>query len=229
MSRALVVFSGGQDSTTCLFWAKQKFTHVEAITFDYGQRHRIELESADRICRETNTPQKVLRLSELSELGGNALMDSNTELKRDGGFQNLPNSFVPGRNILFLTLAAAWATQRGITDLVGGMCEADYSGYPDCRQNFIDSMQSALSLGIGQDFRIHTPLMKLDKAAVFQLADELGALEIILRESATCYQGDRTQFHAWGYGCGICPACLLRSQGFARYQNQKFAAVERSV
>jgi 7-cyano-7-deazaguanine synthase len=221
VSKALVLFSGGQDSVACLYWAKKNFGSVETITFDYGQRHSIEIEGATRIAQRAEVPQKILRLSELTQLGGNALTDASAALENEGGALNLPTSFVPGRNILFLTLAAAWALQRDARDLVTGVCETDYSGYPDCRGEFIESMEQSLSLGIGTPLKIHTPLMHLNKAQTFALAAELGCLEVVLEDSNTCYNGDRIHRHAWGYGCGECPACRLRRNGFEEWKGTK--------
>lgn len=220
MKKALVIFSGGQDSTTCLFWAKKNFDHVEAISFDYGQRHRVEIECAERIAEMTQTPLKILHISSLAELGGNALVDKTRALEAEGGQLNLPTSFVPGRNIFFFTLAAAYASQLKINDLVGGMCEADSAGYPDCRQHFVQSMQESLSLGMGQSFRLHTPLMHLSKAQTFQMANTLGCLETVLFETATCYQGNRDKKSEWGYGCGECPACKIRAKGFETFKER---------
>lgn len=220
MRKALVIFSGGQDSTTCLFWAKKNFDHVEAICFDYGQRHRVEIECAERIAQLTGTPLKVLHISALSELGGNALVDKSRALESEGGQLNLPTSFVPGRNIFFFTLAAAYASQLKINDLVGGMCEADSAGYPDCRQHFVQSMQESLSLGMGQSFRLHTPLMHLSKAQTFQMANALGCLETVLFETTTCYQGNREKKWEWGYGCAECPACKIRKKGFETFKER---------
>ena len=220
MKKALVIFSGGQDSTTCLFWAKKNFDEVEAVLFDYGQRHLVEIDCARRIAEQTQTPLRLLEMRAFAELGGNALVDPSRELRADGGPLNLPTSFVPGRNIFFFTLAAAYAAQRGITDLIGGMCEADSSGYPDCREAFIESMQQSLSLGMGQEFRLHAPLMHLDKAETFQLAADLGCLETVLFETNTCYRGDREKKWAWGFGCGECPACRLRERGYEEFSSR---------
>ena len=221
---ALVLFSGGQDSTVCLAWALSRYARVETIGFDYRQRHRIELE-----CRLTvidrlpaGFPDWAGRLGEdhvvdLSVLG----QISDTALTRDQDIalsqSGLPNTFVPGRNILFLTLAGAVAYRRGIGVLVGGMCETDFSGYPDCRRDTLDATERALSLGMDRDFRIETPLMHIDKAATWALADELGGralVDLIVGETHTCYLGERGARHAWGYGCGSCPACELRRRGW---------------
>jgi len=220
---ALVLFSGGQDSTTCLAWALQRHERVETVGFDYGQRHRIELD-----CR----PAVLQRLRESfpdwsARLGDDHLLDlpvlgqiSDTALTREQAIataqDGLPNTFVPARNLIFLTLAAALAWRRGIDTLVGGMCETDYSGYPDCRHDTVQAMQQALSLGMGRPLAIETPLMWLDKAATWALARTLGGealLRIVRDDTHTCYLGDRHTRHAWGWGCGECPACALRRRG----------------
>ena len=228
--RSLVLFSGGQDSTACLAWALNGFTAVETVGFAYGQRHRNELRARKVVLARlaTDFPQwsgqlgadHMLDLGVLAQIGGSALTDDVAiGLRTDG----LPNTFVPGRNLLFLTAAAALAARRGIHDLVGGMCDTDYSGYPDCRAKTIEAMQRALSLGMAEEFRIHTPLMALNKAATWRLAEQLGGEELVkltVEETATCYEGDETP-HDWGRGCGTCPACRLRASGFARYVEEK--------
>jgi 7-cyano-7-deazaguanine synthase len=227
---ALVLFSGGQDSTTCLAWALQRYVRVETLGFDYGQRHAIELTVRPNILQAIRTldpswatrlrEDHVLDLSVLGEVSETALTrDSEITMQADG----LPNTFVPGRNLLFLTLAAALAYRRGISVLVGGMCETDYSGYPDCRDETLRTLQSALRLGMNTQLTIETPLMWLDKSATWQLADQLGGkalIELIRNETHTCYLGERGQIHDWGYGCGHCPACELRANGYAQYQAQ---------
>jgi 7-cyano-7-deazaguanine synthase len=224
---ALVLFSGGQDSATCLAWALDRFARVETLGFDYGQRHRIELD-----CRQTLragtaaiTPAWGRRLGEDHVLSLDALgAVSDTALTRDAeiGFEasGLPNTFVPGRNLVFLTFAAALAYRRGIRHIVGGMCETDYSGYPDCRDDAIKALQVALNLGMERRFVLHTPLMWIDKAQTWALAEDLGGrplMHLIVEESHTCYLGERGQRHAWGHGCGRCPACQLRADGHARF------------
>lgn len=225
--QALVLFSGGQDSTTCLAWALERYEHVETVAFDYGQRHRIELECRgqvrERIAREFPAwaarlgPDHLLPIEVLGRISDTALTrDAEIALQSDG----LPNTFVPGRNLLFLTLAAALAYRRGITVLVGGMCETDYSGYPDCRDSTMKAMQAALALGTDRPFEIETPLMWLDKAATWELAQRLGGdalVDIVREDTHTCYLGERGELHAWGYGCGRCPACELRAKGFAAW------------
>ncbi len=224
---ALVLFSGGQDSTICLAWALSRFALVETIGFAYGQRHAIELQCRDRLLEGI----KSLRADWAAKLGESHTLDiptlaaiSETALTRDVaialGADGLPNTFVPGRNLIFLTFAAAVAYRRGISRLVGGMCETDYSGYPDCRNETIKALQSALSLGMARPFEVHTPLMWLDKAASWQLADQLGGaglVDLIREHSHTCYLGERGARHEWGYGCGECPACTLRARGWREY------------
>ncbi len=228
-----MLFSGGQDSTVCLAWALSRFDHVETIGFDYGQRHAAELAARPRILaalgrvtewRAKLGPDHLIALSAPSAIGGSALTeDMAIAMGKDG----LPNTFVPGRNLMFLTAAAALGYRRGIADLVGGMCETDFSGYPDCRDETIKATAKALSLGLAQEVRIHTPLMFIDKAETWRLAEKLGGpalVDLIVEESVTCYQGDRTHKHAWGYGCGLCPACDLRAKGFERFKAAEFAA-----
>ena len=224
---ALVLFSGGQDSATCLAWALERFARVEMLGFNYGQRHAIELECRDRLLDGF----KSLRTDWTEKLGESHTLDiptladiSDTALTRDVaiamGADGLPNTFVPGRNLVFLTFAAALAYRRGVHHIVGGMCETDYSGYPDCRDATIRALQSALNLGMDTRFELHTPLMWLDKAATWKLASELGGaglVELIREHSHSCYLGDRTHRHDWGFGCGTCPACKLRADGWARY------------
>jgi 7-cyano-7-deazaguanine synthase len=226
-SRALVLLSGGQDSTTCLAWALERYQHVETIGFNYGQRHAVEME-----CRHTVLAQMregfprwagklgddhVLDLSLLGQISDTALtQDKSIELQRNG----LPNTFVPGRNLLFFTFAATVAYRRGLEVLVGGMCETDYSGYPDCRDNTLKALQVALSLGLASPMVVETPLMWIDKAATWRMAQSLGGdsfVRLILEHTHSCYMGDRTKRHAWGFGCGKCPACELRQQGYERF------------
>jgi 7-cyano-7-deazaguanine synthase len=226
--KALVLFSGGQDSTACLAWALENYAHVETVGIDYGQRHHVEL------------TQRVIVLEKLREafpawsdkLGQDHFLDlgllgqiSDTALTRDTQIamtQNgLPNTFVPGRNLIFLTFAAALAYRRGIAVLVGGMCETDFSGYPDCRRNTLDALETALSMGMDVQFEVATPLMYLDKAETWALAQQLGGdllVDIIIHDTHTCYEGDRKTAHSWGYGCGLCPACELRAKGFETWK-----------
>lgn len=225
---ALVLFSGGQDSATCLAWALERCERVETLGFDYGQRHRIELDcrfnlrngirslrdSWDQRLGEDHT----LALDALGEVSETALTRETAIEMSDSG---LPNTFVPGRNIVFLTFAAALAYRRGLRHIVGGMCETDYSGYPDCRDDSIKALQVALNLGMDNNFVLHTPLMWIDKADTWGLAEDLGGLalvDLIIEESHTCYLGERGARHDWGHGCGDCPACVLRAEGFRRYR-----------
>lgn len=228
---ALVLFSGGQDSTVCLAWALNRFSRVETVGFDYGQRHAIEL-SVRMTLREKMAaldPSWAARLGDDHLVKIDALAAiSETALTRDTAIEiaenGLPTTFVPGRNLLFLGFAGAIAYRRGARHLVGGMCETDYSGYPDCRDDTIKAMQLALTLGLDKRVTIHTPLMWIDKAETFALAEELGGeafLDLVVEESHSCYLGDRSRRHAWGYGCGTCPACQLRAQGFAKFMRQR--------
>lgn len=207
---ALVVLSGGQDSTTCLYWAIDRFGRdkVDTITFDYGQRHRIELDCAERVCGAAGVPFNLLPIDTFHALGGNALTDASMPVTGTGNVSpDLPDTFVPGRNLVFLTFAAAFAWQRGIRQLVTGVAQTDYSGYPDCRSATLESLQKTLSLGMDADFIIHTPLMNLSKSQTVTLAAELGALPAMAL-THTCYNGQRPP-------CGDCPACELRAKGFA--------------
>lgn len=229
-SSALVLFSGGQDSTTCLALALSKYQRVETIAFDYGQRHKVELEARLDVLREIRAqfPQWAARLGQdhlldLAVLG----QVSESSLTRDMAFRmessGLPNTFVPGRNLLFLTLAAALAYRRDLQVLVTGVCETDFSGYPDCRDDTMKAMQLALSLGMDKRFLIETPLMWIDKAETWALAHSLGGqalVDLIIEHTHTCYLGDREHRHAWGYGCGQCPACALRARGYEQYTGQ---------
>jgi 7-cyano-7-deazaguanine synthase len=225
--RALVLFSGGQDSTTCLAWALRRFPEVETIGFAYGQRHAVELECRAGIRAALSRPGAIGegRLGPDHELSVEALGTiSETALTRDVAIatadSGLPTTFVPGRNLIFLGLAAALAYRRGCRHIVLGVCETDYSGYPDCRDDTIKAMQVALNLGLETRLVLHTPLMWRDKAATFALAEEIGGaglLDLVIESTHTCYLGDRDHRHAWGYGCGTCPACRLRAEGFARW------------
>jgi 7-cyano-7-deazaguanine synthase len=221
---ALVLFSGGQDSTTCLAWALDRFHHVETVAFDYRQRHRIELDQRLVVLTEMRRrfPHWAERLGEDHFIDMGVLGQiSETSLTRDVAFaiekDGLPNTFVPGRNLLFFTFAAAIAWRRNIRNMVGGMCETDFSGYPDCRDTTLKALQVALNLGMDRDFILHTPLMWLDKAETWALAHRLGGqslVEIELDHTHTCYRSERGPRHAWGHGCGECPACVLRKRGF---------------
>ncbi|ALA71252.1 7-cyano-7-deazaguanine synthase [Geobacillus stearothermophilus 10] len=211
--KAVVVFSGGQDSTTCLFWAKKQFGEVEAVTFDYGQRHRREIDVAQAIADELGVRHTVLDLSLLGQLAPNALTRRDIAIEQKEG--ELPTTFVDGRNLLFLSFAAVFAKQRGARHIVTGVCETDFSGYPDCRDVFIKSLNVTLNLAMDYEFVIHTPLMWLTKAETWKLADELGALEFIRTKTLTCYNGIIAD------GCGECPACVLRKRGLDEYLREK--------
>lgn len=225
---ALVLFSGGQDSTTCLAWALDRFDRVETLGFDYGQRHKVELTRREGLRKGLAAidPAWSARLGEDHTIDLAALGTlSETALTRGVAIEmtagGLPNTFVPGRNIVFLTFAAALAWRRGLRRIVGGMCETDFSGYPDCRDDTIKALQVALNLGMERRFVLETPLMWLDKAQTWGLAERLGGaalVDLIVEESHTCYLGERGERHAWGYGCGTCPACALRARGWEQYQ-----------
>lgn len=209
---ALVVFSGGQDSTTCLFWAMKHYQHVEAVTFAYGQRHDKEIEVAKAIAAEQGIEHHILDMSLLGQITTNALT-KDIAIKSEEG--EVPNTFVDGRNHLFLSFAAVLAKQKGITDIVTGVCETDFSGYPDCRDVFVKSLNVTLNLAMDYDFVIQTPLMWLDKAETWELADDLGAFDYVREKTLTCYNG------IIGTGCGECPACKLRQHGLDVYLTQK--------
>ena len=226
-SSALVLFSGGQDSTICLAYALSRFDRVETVGFDYGQRHAVELACRPKILDaiRSSFPNWAVKLGEdhlcdMSVLGeiSETAMTRDTEIQiADSG---LPNTFVPGRNLLFLTLAGAIAWRRGLSTLVGGMCETDYSGYPDCRRGTLDAQELTLSRGMDRPYQIDTPLMWLDKAETWELAEELGGqalIDLVVEETHTCYLGDREHRHDWGYGCGTCPACELRAKGYEKW------------
>jgi 7-cyano-7-deazaguanine synthase len=225
---ALVLFSGGQDSTVCLAWALERFASVETIGFDYGQRHRAELDVRPRIRERMKAlrPDWAKRLGEDHMVKLDALAAiSETALTRDVAIEiaqnGLPTTFVPGRNLAFLAFAGALAYRRGAKHLIAGMCETDFSGYPDCRDDTVKAMQVALTLGMDRRFVVHTPLMWIDKAATFAMAHEIGGdalVELLVEETHTCYLGDRSHRHPWGYGCGTCPACRLRADGFAKWK-----------
>jgi 7-cyano-7-deazaguanine synthase len=231
---ALVLFSGGQDSTTCLAWALNRFDRVETIGFDYRQRHVVELECRQKIREEIalRFPNWAGRLGEDHTVDLGVLGEiSETALTRDVEIEmlqnKLPSTFVPGRNILFLTFAACVAYRRGIKHIVGGMCETDFSGYPDCRDDTIKSLQSSLNLGMDARFVLDTPLMWIDKSQTWDLARRLGGSELvalIVEQTHTCYQGDRSHRHPWGFGCGTCPACLLRAAGFVQSEARQVEA-----
>lgn len=212
---ALVVFSGGQDSTTCLYWAKKHFKEVYALSFVYGQKHVKEVELAREIARKAEVHFDVMDVSFIGRLGSNSLTDTSIHMdeeKPDGSF---PNTFVPGRNLFFLSIAAVYARERGIAHMVTGVSQTDFSGYPDCRDSFIKSLNVTLNLAMDEQFVIHTPLMWIDKAQTWALADELGVLDIVRRDTLTCYNGVQ------GDGCGHCPACKLRREGLEKYLASK--------
>lgn len=226
--KALLLFSGGQDSATCLAWALDTFEHVETVGFHYGQRHDVEMNcreairekipSLDLAWQDRMGEDHILDLSVLGQMSETALTrDVAIEMNEDG----LPNTFVPGRNLVFLTFAGALAYRRGITTLIGGMCEADFSGYPDCRKETLDAQMEALSLGLAKPMSLETPLMHLSKTGAWELCESLGGealVEIVNRDTHSCYKGDHETLHAWGYGCGNCPACDLRAVGWEGYQ-----------
>lgn len=226
---ALVLFSGGQDSTTCLAWALNRYTRVETVGFDYGQRHRVELDCR----RDVLSSIRVSFPDWGAKLGEDHMVDlaalgaiSQTSLTRETAFEyergGLPNSFVPGRNLLFFTFAAAIAYRRGLKRLVGGMCETDYSGYPDCRDDTMKALQVALSLGLDKRLVIETPLMWIDKTATWEMTKQLGGdrlVDLVVERTHSCYAGDRAKRHDWGYGCGACPACELRATGWRKWRS----------
>ena len=211
--KALVVFSGGKDSTTCMFYAKENFKEVELVTFQYGQRHDLEIEVAENIAKEQGLKHHILDMSLLSQLSPNALTDHNMEIENNE--DGIPNTFVPARNLLFLSFAGALAYQIGAKHIITGVCETDFSGYPDCRDSFIKSMNLSLNLSMDKDFVIHTPLMWLNKQETWALSDELGALDYVRERTLTCYNGVIAD------GCGECPACILRNQGLSQYLESK--------
>lgn len=214
--KALVIFSGGQDSTTCLAWALNRYDTVEAITFNYKQKHSIEVNQSRKICEKLNVKQTVIDISFLDKLVESALTSNgDVNLLNDKG---LPASFVPNRNQLFITLSHAFAQKINAQALVTGVCQTDYSGYPDCRQEFIDAIEQVSNLGSQSDILIETPLMYLNKAQTFELAEKEGALSLIINESHTCYNGNRENLNEWGYGCSTCPACELRIKGWQEYK-----------
>ncbi|MCI6643484.1 MAG: 7-cyano-7-deazaguanine synthase QueC [Bacteroidales bacterium] len=208
---ALVVFSGGQDSTTCLYWAKQNFDKVIALTFVYGQKHALEVQQAQKIAEQANVEFYLMDVSFIGTLGRNSLTDQSIEMDKEKPEGGLPNTFVPGRNLFFLSIAAVFARERGIRHLVTGTSQTDFSGYPDCRDAFIKSLNVTLNLAMDEEFCIHTPLMWLDKCETWALADKLGVLSLVREQTLTCYNG------VVGDGCGECPACNLRREGLKKY------------
>lgn len=212
--KAVVVFSGGQDSTTCLFWALETFQEVRAVTFDYGQRHREEIEVAKEITQEIGVPHAILDMSLLNQLAPNALTRKEIDIEA-GEAGELPNTFVEGRNLLFFSVAAIYASQHGAKHIVTGVSETDYSGYPDCRDSFVKSLNVSINLALDKNLVLHTPLMWRDKKETWELADQLGKLSYVKEKTLTCYNGIR------GDGCGECPACRLRRQGYEQYMKEK--------
>ena len=226
---ALVLFSGGQDSTTCVAWALSRYAKIETIGFDYGQRHAVELTVRPTLLKKLRrlSPQwaqtlgedHLIDLSLISKISDTALTQNVEIAMLENG---LPNTFVPGRNLLFMTVAATVAYRRGLTLLVGGMCETDFSGYPDCRNDTMQSLEATLNLGMATEFKIETPLMWIDKAATWKMAHDLGGdalVDLIREDTHTCYLGERGTLHDWGYGCGQCPACELRARGYRQFRN----------
>ncbi|MBF8983221.1 7-cyano-7-deazaguanine synthase QueC [Lutibacter sp. B2] len=210
--KAIVVFSGGQDSTTCLFWAKERFKEVIAVSFDYNQKHKLELDCAKDICEKYNIEHHILDLSLLNQLAPNSLTRTDIEVDKESPKGEIPNSFVDGRNMLFLSFVGIFAKQRGINHIITGVSQSDFSGYPDCRDVFIKSMNITLNLAMDYEFVIHTPLMWINKEETWKMADDLGVLPIIKNETLTCYNGIK------GNGCGECPACGLRKKGYIDFK-----------
>ncbi len=213
--KAVVVFSGGQDSTTCLFWAKQQFGEVMAVSFDYNQKHKLELECAANICKKYGMEHTIMDLALLNQLAPNSLTRTDIAVDKDAPAEGLPNTFVDGRNMLFLAFAAVFAKQRGANHIVTGVSQSDFSGYPDCRDVFIKSMNVTLNLAMDYQFVLHTPLMWINKQETWQMAHDLGVLDIIKNETLTCYNG------IIGDGCGECPACKLRSRGYREFMEAR--------
>ncbi len=212
--KAVVVFSGGQDSTTCLFWAKKRYKEVIAVSFDYGQKHSLELECAKDICKKYDVEHYIMDLNLLNQLAPNSLTRVDIKVDKKKEEDKLPNSFVDGRNMLFLTFVAVFAKQRGINTIITGVSQSDFSGYPDCRDVFIKSLNVTLNLAMDYQFEVLTPLMWIDKAETWKLADDLGVLDIVKNETLTCYNGIK------GNGCGECPACTLRKNGYLKFKEQ---------
>ena len=220
MNKALILLSGGQDSTTCLYWAKQKFDSIEAVSFNYGQRHLIELDFAKKICDKENIFLDIISLKKI--LSNSALTNNKEDFnKNHPSNPNLPNSFVPGRNLLFLSIATSIAYNRGIENIVIGVCETDFSGYPDCSEDFIKSMKKSIYLATEKSIEIHTPLMKLDKAQTWKLAKELGCLDTIIKSTMTDYNGSKNE-NEWGLGNLDNPASILRHKGYLKAKNNKW-------
>jgi len=212
--KAVVVFSGGQDSTTCLFWAKEKFKEVIAVSFDYNQKHKLELECGRDICNKNNVEYHILDLNLLNQLAPNSLTRQDILVDKDAPVEGTPNSFVDGRNQLFLTFVAIFAKQRGINTIITGVSQSDFSGYPDCRDVFIKSLNVTLNLAMDYQFEIVTPLMWINKAQTWKMAYELGVLDTVKKDTLTCYNGIK------GNGCGECPACTLRKNGYLEFKRK---------
>lgn len=212
--KAVVVFSGGQDSTTCLFWAKEKYKEVIAVSFDYNQKHKLELECAKDICRKYGVEHHILDLNLLNQLAPNSLTRQDIKVDKDSPEEGVPNSFVDGRNLLFLTFVAVFAKQRSINTIITGVSQSDFSGYPDCRDVFIKSLNVTLNLSMDYQFELLTPLMWINKAETWKMAYDLGVLDIVKEETLTCYNG------IIGDGCGECPACNLRKHGYLEFKNE---------
>ncbi|AVQ45397.1 7-cyano-7-deazaguanine synthase QueC [Clostridium botulinum] len=210
--KAIVVFSGGQDSTTCLFWAKKKYKEVIAVSFDYNQKHKLELECAKDICKKYNIEHKILDLNLLNQLAPNSLTRQDITVDKSAPKEGVPNSFVDGRNLLFLSFVAVFAKQRGINAIITGVSQSDFSGYPDCRDVFIKSLNVTLNLAMDYEFEILTPLMWINKAETWKMAYDLGVLDIVKEETLTCYNGIKAD------GCGECPACKLRKKGYLEFE-----------
>lgn len=214
-NKALVVFSGGQDSTTCLFWALKNFKEVHTITFLYGQKHSKEIEMARAIAAKAGVDFNLMDASLIGRLGSNSLTDTSMVMDQEKPADSFPNTFVPGRNLFFLSIAAVFAREKGIANIVTGVSQTDFSGYPDCRDSFIRSLNVTINLAMDEQFVIHTPLMWIDKAQTWAMADELGVLDLVRHETLTCYNG------VPGDGCGQCPACKLRREGLEKYLDSK--------
>lgn len=214
-SAALVVLSGGQDSTTCLFWALENFREVHTITFSYGQKHSAEIEVARKIAEKAGVSFHLMDVSFISKLGSNSLTDSSMEMDQEKPEGSYPNTFVPGRNMFFLSIAAVYAREKGIHHIVTGVSQTDFSGYPDCRDSFVKAMNLTINLAMDEQFVIHTPLMWIDKAETWAMADKLGIFELVRKETLTCYNG------IIGDGCGHCPSCKLRAEGMRKYLSVK--------
>ncbi|GAA0063136.1 7-cyano-7-deazaguanine synthase QueC [Clostridium sp. CTA-1] len=212
--KAIVVFSGGQDSTTCLFWAKKRYKEVIAVSFDYNQKHKLELECAKDICKKHNIEHKILDLNLLNQLAPNSLTRQDITVDKSAPKEGVPNSFVDGRNLLFLSFVAVFAKQRGINAIITGVSQSDFSGYPDCRDVFIKSLNVTLNLAMDYEFEILTPLMWINKAETWKMAYDLGVLDIVKEETLTCYNGIKAD------GCGECPACKLRKKGYLEFEKE---------